>query len=134
MRIFVDTAALIAILNRDDKDHPAAKQTWHSLLDSGEGLVTSNYVLLETMAVVQRRLGVDAVRDFRADARPALEVLWVSQSVHDATEVSLLLSGRRDLSLVDCVSFELMRRHDIRTAFTFDPHFREQGFKCLPAR
>ena|GEM_PF-3548981 len=45
---------------------------------------------------------------------------------------ALLTSGREQLSLVDCVSFELMRQLGIRTAFTFDRHFEEQGFTCLP--
>jgi predicted nucleic acid-binding protein len=42
------------------------------------------------------------------------------------------VAGQRDLSLVDFVSFELMRREGIRTAFTFDRHFAEQGFECVP--
>jgi len=45
---------------------------------------------------------------------------------------ALLTSGREQLSLVDCVTFELMRQLGIRTAFTFDRHFEEQGFTCLP--
>jgi predicted nucleic acid-binding protein len=45
---------------------------------------------------------------------------------------ALLTANRRQLSLVDCVSFEMMRRLGIKTAFTYDRHFSEQGFECLP--
>ncbi len=37
-----------------------------------------------------------------------------------------------DLSLVDCCSFESMRRRGIRTAFAYDAHFAQQGFELLP--
>ncbi|WP_187148469.1 hypothetical protein [Geobacter metallireducens] len=45
----------------------------------------------------------------------------------------LLAVARRKSSLVDCVSFELMRMEGIVSAFTFDRHFKEQGFICVPA-
>ena len=132
MSIFIDTSAIIAVLDGDDSRQQIARETWDKLLSSGESLVASNYVLTEIVAVAQRKLGFNAVRTFRVEARPALEVIWVDQPIHDAAEVRLLLSGRRDLSLVDCVSFELMRQRGISRAFTFDPHFAEQGFECLP--
>ena len=40
-----------------------------------------------------------------------------------------LASRKRSVSLVDCVSFAFMRRHAIKTAFAFDRHFLNQGFK-----
>jgi len=43
-----------------------------------------------------------------------------------------LSAGRHNLSLVDCVSFEMMRTLGIKTAFTFDAHFKEQDFTILP--
>jgi len=132
MSIFIDTPAFIAVLNADDAHHPKAQDLWNSLLASGEPLITSNYVLLETISVAQRRLGMGAVRAFYADGSPVLDVVWVTESVHEAAEVSLLVAGRRDLSLVDCTSFELMRRRGLTRAFTFDPHFADQGFECLP--
>jgi predicted nucleic acid-binding protein len=44
----------------------------------------------------------------------------------------MLAAVRKKLSLVDCVSFETMRVLKVTTAFTFDRHFKEQGFICLP--
>ncbi len=44
---------------------------------------------------------------------------------------ALLTAGRRDLSLVDCVSFDSMRRQGVPDAFAFDQDFVEQGFRLL---
>ena len=45
---------------------------------------------------------------------------------------AVLSAGRRRLSLVDCVSFDVMTRLGIDVCFAFDAHFREQGFRCIP--
>ncbi len=45
---------------------------------------------------------------------------------------TLLIAARRQLSLVDCASFDAMRRLGITTVFTFDKHFAEQGFAQVP--
>jgi predicted nucleic acid-binding protein len=89
-------------------------------------------VILETMALIQRRLGMDAVRRFCVEMLPVFHLFWVDTEVHAAAVGTLLAVGSRDLSLVDCVSFEQMRRMGVDTAFAFDRHFAEQAFKCLP--
>jgi len=45
---------------------------------------------------------------------------------------ALLTAAARDLSLVDCVSFAIMRERNLDTAFAFDRHFTQQGFTCIP--
>lgn len=91
-------------------------------------MVCTNYVLVETFALVQRRLGIEAVRVFQEDIVPILHVEWVSKAHHAAGVAALLVAANRHLSLVDCVSFEIMRLMGIKTAFAFDRHFWEQGF------
>ncbi len=132
MRVFVDTSAFFAVLDADDENHGAARQIWEDLLTQEVVLVCSNYVLVETLALVQRRLGIPAVRVFQEDIIPVLNVEWVDESLHQVGIASVLAAARRGLSLVDCVSFEIMRRLGIKTAFVFDHHFEEQGFECLP--
>jgi len=132
MSVFVDTSAFFAVLDADDENHDAARQMWEDLLTQEVVLVCSNYVLVETLALVQRRLGIPAVRVFQEDIMPVLNVEWVDESLHQVGIASVLAAARRRLSLVDCVSFEIMRRLGIKTAFVFDHHFEEQGFECLP--
>ncbi len=134
MSVFVDTSALLPLLNPNDRDHVAAAAVWRGLLLGEETVVTSSYVLLETYALAQNRYGLGAVQGLRDRLCPVLVIEWVDPDLHEAGLGALITAGRRQLSLVDCVSFEVMRRRGIQRAFAFDAHFREESFAVLPAQ
>ena len=128
MSAFVDTSALVAVLHAGDESHAAAARTFRSLVESKEELVTTSYVLVETMALLQHRFGLEAARRFHDDLLPVLGIIWVDAELHSEGTAALLTAGRRDLSLVDCVSFSCMRGRGLTRAFHFDKHFKDQGF------
>ena len=132
MEVFVDTSAIYTLMDRDDRYHERAAVTWQKLLHGSVRLLTTNYVILETSALVQHRLGMAAVRVLDDELAPVFEIEWVTEAHHQAGVAALLVARRRKLSLVDCVSFHVMRMLGIETAFCFDKHFREQGFQILP--
>jgi predicted nucleic acid-binding protein len=65
------------------------------------------------------------------DIFPLINIGWVSAETHKSGVRALLAASRRKLSLVDCVSFEIMRTLGIKNVFAFNPHFAEQGFKSI---
>lgn len=133
MKTFLDTSAFYALLDRDDANHKKAKKLWDGLLGSDDSvLMTTNYVLVESLALIQNRLGLEAVRGFHEDMLPLINIEWIDAETHRAGASALLAASKRRLSLVDCVSFEVMRISGVKTVFAFDPHFKEQGFKCVP--
>jgi predicted nucleic acid-binding protein len=132
MNIFADTSALYAVLDADDNKHTKAKQFWDKVIKSDDNLVCHNYILVETSALVLRRLGMDAVYIFEQDIIPILRIFWVSRDVHQAAVSAQLIADRRSLNLVDCVSFDVMRRTGIRKAFAFDRHFQDLGYEIYP--
>ncbi len=131
MSAFVDTSLLIALLDDDDEMAPVAARIWRAVAAAATPVWTSNYVVLEACAVVQRRLGVAAVRRLLREVLAPVTVDWVSRDDHARAAEALLLADRRGLSLVDCTSFEMMRRLDVRRCLALDPHFSEQGFAVL---
>jgi predicted nucleic acid-binding protein len=132
MTTFVDTSALIALLDSSEARHAPCARAWKKLLDDDDSLVTSSYVLVETYALAQRRLGMEAVRTLTTDFAPLLVVDWIDEPIHSAALAALLTANRRELSLVDCVSFEVMRRRDVTRAFAIDTDFSKQGFTVVP--
>jgi uncharacterized protein len=131
MTIFIDTSAILALFDRRDPNHLQAKQLWTELLNAQTPLLTTNYVVTETTALLQRRLGLQPTREFTNDIVPLIQLEWVQQRVHAIAIQTLFAINQRELSLVDCVSFVVMQQLKIATAFAFDAHFTRQGFACL---
>jgi predicted nucleic acid-binding protein len=134
MSVFADTSGLYAMMDRSDANHSRAIAAWTDWVSNQEKLRTNNYVVLETVSLLQNRIGLAAVRTFSEDIVPVLHVDWVSEEQHRAGVAAVLAASRRKLSLVDCVSFQTMRLHGLRIAFSFDSHFKEQGFETRPSR
>lgn len=129
--VFGDTSAFVALLNQTDENHDRADRAFATLRARKAPIVSTSYVLVETYALVGRRLGLDAVRSFRADFAPLIDVVWVDETLHDAGLDLLLGRRKRLLSLVDAVSFATMRQANVSEAFAFDPHFEQEGFSIV---
>jgi len=129
MIVFADTSALFSLLVHDDYMHVRAKLNFAHFAAHHFRLLTSSFVLVETIALLQRRIGLDAVRDFNAKIAPLLEVVWVDADWHNRAMLRLLAQSKKELSLVDCLSFEIMEAREITEAFSFDRHFEAHGFK-----
>jgi predicted nucleic acid-binding protein len=104
MRVFVDTSAILALVDESDQEHALSEQRLLHLISTQAQMIMSNYVVVEACAVLQRRVGMRAVRMFRDDLLPLLTVVWVTERQHEASLMSLIRSDRRKLSMVDCVS------------------------------
>ena len=132
MTVFVDTSALYALVDDRDPSHVRASGDLRRLQAAGTPLLTHEYVVVEAISLVQRRLGMDAVRRFVDDLLPLVELAWVDAALHAEAREAMLAAGQRGVSLVDWTSFLVMRRRGIRTAFAFDDDFAAQGFQTLP--
>jgi predicted nucleic acid-binding protein len=129
--VFADTSGLLALLNTTDDNHARAERAFGNLSVRQVSLVSTSYVLVETYALVGRRLGLDAVRSFREDFAPLIDVVWVDETLHNAGLDMLLDRRKRLLSLVDAVSFIVMRQRRMAEAFAVDPHFEQEGFSLV---
>lgn len=133
MTVFVDTSALLAFLDASDRHHAGAVASFTRLLESGTDVVTTNYVVLETHALLQHRFGLDAVRDFVEDLVPVFRIRWVDAELHARAVTALLTARRRKLSLVDCASFAVMHEDAIHIALAYDADFTTRGFEAYGA-
>lgn len=128
MKIFADTSGIFALLVGNDSMHRRARRAFADYSQHRAQLFTSSFVLVETTALLQRRIGLPAVRDLNTRILPLCNIVWTDKEWYVRAVQRLFLEGRKDLSLVDCLSFEIMDSYDIQTAFAFDKHFGEIGF------
>ena len=132
MSVFADTSGLYALLVGSEDGHAELVREFRNVLAGARPLRTTSYVLIETIALLQSRIGLETVRDFDEHVFPLLTVEWVSEDLHRRGARRLSTENRRRLSLVDCVSFEFMRQQGISDVLGLDRHFQEAGFRLLP--
>ena len=129
--IFVDTSAVLALASHRDLRHHEARRLFDELLRTDRRLLTHSYVLAESMALLHRRLGRNTALAFAVEAR-AFDIEWVDRTLHDSA-VDALRDAHRGVSLVDQVSFIVMRRRGADSAFAFDRDFENAGFRLYGA-
>lgn len=125
--IFLDTSAIYAMADKADPNHFAACSKFDVALKSENSFLLHNYILVESAALLQARLGLQAALLFLNEAR-AFEIEWVDSELHQEALKELKKISKRGISFIDCASFVVMRRRGIHTAFAFDPDFRDHGF------
>ena len=128
--IFLDTSAIYAWADTADSNHAAALRRLQRILGDGQPLVTHNYVLVEALALLQSRLGLDAAVKLARDSK-AFIIEWVDDDLHEAGVRELVRAKGRKVSLVDHISFLVMHRHGLTTAFAFDDDFVSAGFRLI---
>jgi predicted nucleic acid-binding protein len=129
--VFLDTSAIYALLVPEDEEHERSRAILKLLDETHVEFVSSSFVLQESAALLQSRIGVSAVRLFQEKVFPVLEIEWVTKDLYERAVTALLAAAKRQVSLTDWTSFEVMRKWRIQTAFAFDDHFEEQGFELL---
>jgi len=129
--ILVDTSAFYAVADASDSFHSRAVRVLESLAAGREPLATHSFVVAETAALLHRRLGHAAAARFLKFI-DGMEVIHVDSATFGDAVSRYLKASPSDLSLVDCVSFSVIRQRSIPSCFTFDSHFRDQGISLLP--
>ncbi len=128
--IFLDTSAIYAWADAADPNHSVSVRRLQAVLDSREELLTHNYVLVESTALLQTRLGLSAAAKLAKDAA-AFVIEWVDDDLHASGLRELERARKRRVSLVDHISFLVMKRRGVATAFAFDPDFVSAGFQLF---
>jgi predicted nucleic acid-binding protein len=130
-RIFVDTSALLALLDRDDPRHPDARAAMESPGDDVP--LTHGYVVAESIAVARRRFGIDGVVALVDGLLPIVNLIAVDGDTHRSALAAYRASLPSGTSFVDQVSLAVIAQANIDAAFALDPDLGTAGIALLPA-
>lgn len=132
--LFLDTNFVVALNLRSDQSYSAASRYWATALNNRQESVTTTFVLDEAVTFLNSR------------GQHALAVAVGAQLLHSPVitlvhiDAPLLERGwnyfvrhhDKRYSLTDCISFVVMQERGLRQALTFDQHFAQAGFECVP--
>jgi len=130
-RIFVDTSAWYALVDVRDPDHEAATDFMHG---NSAPLVTSNFVLDETLTLLKSKLGAQTAIEFGMKVRNSTfcTLHRIDPKLEKAAWEVFCRYTDKEWSFTDCTSYMVMKRLKLNEAFALDAHFAQMGFRIWP--
>lgn len=131
--IFMDTSALIALGDRNDKNHKRAVEFFREAAETTR-FVIPKHIVVEFIDGVTKRIGKKEAME-KLDSILKSKLIIVKHDKLSDWEKALEYFFRysdKEIDLTDCLSFAMMERLGLRTAFTFDSDFRVHGFEVVP--
>jgi predicted nucleic acid-binding protein len=131
--VFADTSALYALINRRDARHPATRTVVERLVRSGCLIVTTDYVVAETLNLANARGGklvASRVLDL-LEQSAGIRVEWIGAERFTRAKAFFRRHADHDYSFTDCTSFVVMKEEKLTEVLTTDAHFIEAGFRAL---
>jgi predicted nucleic acid-binding protein len=123
---FVDSSAIVALVDTNDRTHEAAVGAYRELVDQGYRLFTTNHVIAEVVDLLSAGIGPDVARRWLRDHR--LPVYHADeQDEHRAKALVISSRSPQGLSLVDAISLVVMERFGVADAFAVDPGFLSEA-------
>lgn len=129
----MDSSAFAAFFLDREARHRDALAIAATVARRGLLQVTTNTVAIETHALILSRAGRVAAREALREIDTTIALVRVTESDENAGRVILDRYADKDFLLTDAISFALMDRLRLRTAFAFDRHFAQYGLDVLTA-
>ena len=130
-RVLVDTSALYAIYSDSDMFHRRAAAALEQLVDTDQELWATSYTLVETVALLHRRLGFEVVSAFSKWCESNLRVVWIDSRMHAEAWSRFAAVEGRGLSFVDWTTATASRQMGA-AVFTFDEGFANEALPVVP--
>ncbi|GAB4397595.1 MAG: hypothetical protein OHK0052_20030 [Anaerolineales bacterium] len=133
--IFIDTSGWGNLIDRNQPYHSRASFIYRSVREKQNRIVTTNYVLLELVALLisPLRMPHQTMVNFIDNIRrsPFIEIVQIDAAIEARGWQLLKQHNDKTWSLVDCVSFIVMDARKIVQALTGDHHFEQARFTAL---
>lgn len=124
--VFIDSSAIVALVDQDDASHQDAVTAYHGLVSAGYRLFTTNYVVSETYDLLRAGVGHAVARQWLKDN--ALATYHADeQDERRARRTVLRARGAHGLTITDAISLVVMERFGVADAFAVDPNFLSGG-------
>lgn len=136
MTVFVDAGPLRALVVPRDQHRQRAIRIADQLFQEHALLVTTDYVIDEvfTGLLGDRKAGFHRIREFDENIlqKNMLQIEWMTPKRFLESKIFFLKASKdKQWSFTDCTSYVVVKGLRIKTAFSFDEHFREMGIKVL---
>ena len=124
------------LADESDRQHATACAFRDEWLASAGVLVSSDFVMDETLTLMRVRMGLNAAERWWDQVEGSLRVHWewIDPARAEKARHWFFRWRDKDFSFTDCSSFVVMKERRIKAALTNDRHFVQAGFQTYPQK
>ncbi len=132
-KVFIDSAAWLALVNKNDEFHEKAKEVRGNLFKEKVSFVTTNQIIIEVANTLSKLRFKKAVVKLIESIEKSkdINVIFIDEEIYTQSWERYKDRDDKEWSLTDCISFIIMEDEGIQRAFTTDHHFEQAGFTKL---
>ena len=135
---FIDTWGFKAYLDAKEPKHEAVTDYINKIWDKNEPLITTDYIIDETITLLSYKLDYDKLKKFIQKLELSIKneyikLIWISEDIfNEAIKLKLKYKDKLDISFTDMTSMIVMKKLKIKDVITEDKHFEKVGFGLNP--
>ena len=130
-RVIVDTSAIYALISASDDFHNKARLLYEGLIDRDTQFYTTSYILVETSALVHRRLGFQPLKTFMESIQDIFNICWIDRAIHSEAWKKMVARDGGRLSLVDWTTVIAAKKLNA-SVFAFDEDLTQEAITVIP--
>ena len=133
--LFVDTGGWMACADAADPSHVPCCAARDAAFEAGQTLITTDFVVDETLTLIRFRLGLDAADAWWQQIDRSARLRWerIESDRFERARHLFFQYRDKDFSFTDCTSVAIMRELKLTQVITTDRHFHQLGFQMLPS-
>ncbi len=128
--LFLDAGFIIALEAEDDQHHESASNHWQNLSKNLPLIVTTTYIFDEVLTFFSSRKRHAKAVEIGNNLLESnlIELIQVDEELFQNGWKFFQKHQDKTFSLTACISFVVMNERKIKSALSFDKHFRQAGF------
>lgn len=130
-KIFIDADAYVAIANSQDANHKLAIIIAKILAKKNIAIFTSNFAFGEAVTVVSQKVALETASRMGYDIPKGVTIIDVNSLQREKALERFSQQTSKNTRFTDMVNMVLMDELGITTVFSFDKHYRKNGYKLL---
>ncbi len=133
-KVFMDTAFLIAVIDTSDRYHDIAVKSYKNLIKHKWSVITTEAVLVEIGNGLSKLKWRQAAHKWIIRIQKSKTIFMVVPTTTELLNKAINLYGTRldkEWGLTDCISFVVMKDHNLISALTVDHHFEQAGHRMF---
>jgi uncharacterized protein len=137
VKLFIDTWGWVVLEDSKDPSHEAASETYAEAVRTSGNVLTTNFILDETISLLFRRRPFEEVARFTRGllTSPFIEIEEITQGrFRRAFDLRLTFRDKPDISFTDLTTMIVAQDLKVTDILTGDRHFIQSGlgFRLLP--